>query len=131
MKGRLNIKSTFDRDACVEYSAEADVEVKKGAVFITYLEDQADYAETTAKIGISADLVTLTRLGKFPAFFLFSIEQKHLGKITTIFGEVDVLIKTERLDVDIGEHSVTVDLRYETLIADAAGVCEMSLRCDF
>ena len=131
MNGLLNIKSTFDGDTAVEYRTDAEVEIKNGAVFISYAENESDYADTTTRLGISPDVVSLNRFGRFPAFFLFSVEQKHLCKISTIFGEADMVVRTDRLRVDIGESYVAVELSYEMLMGEAVSVCDMSLRCDF
>ena len=67
MNGILNIKSTFDGDNAVEYRTDAEVEIKNGAVFISYAENESDYADTTTRLGISPDVVSLNRFGRVPA----------------------------------------------------------------
>jgi len=129
MNGRLTLKSIFDGSDCIEYVTDADVEIQNNTVFISYLENQENYAETNSKIGISQDVVTLNRFGRFPATFLFSKGQIQQGKISTLLGEIEVAINTFVLDATIDSRFVKLSLNYEMIIQGVSSICAMELAC--
>lgn len=131
MNGRLTLKSIFDGSDCIEYVTDADVEIQNNTVFISYLENQENYAETNSKIGISQDVVTLNRFGRFPATFLFLKGQIQQGKISTLLGEIEVAINTFVLDATIDSRFVKLSLNYEMIIQGVSSICAMELACTF
>ncbi len=132
MNGQLKLKSVFDGSDCIEYVTDADIERQGETVVISYAENQDDYAETTSKIGISKDVVTLNRFGSFPATFLFSKGQTQQGKILTLVGEIDISINTYALAADFDENCIKLSLGYEMIMQGApSSVCLMELECSF
>ena len=131
MKGKLTVKSVFDNNDVVEYSTDAIVGIQNGTLFISYSEDNENYANTTTKIGVSKDVVSLNRFGQFPASFLFSKGQTQKGKISTLIGELDVDINTQKLNVEFGKGSLRVLLCYQMIIQGGASTCTMDLSCTF
>ena len=71
MKGKLTVKSVFDNNDVIEYATDATVGIQNGTLFISYSEDNASYENTTTKIGVSKDVVSLNRFGQFPAICLY------------------------------------------------------------
>ena len=131
MKGKLTVKSIFDNDDVIEYSTDAEVGIQNNTLFISYSEDNAGYENTNTKIGISKDVVSLNRFGQFPASFLFSKGQTQKGKISTLLGELDVDINTQKLNVEFGNGSLHVLLCYQMIIQGGASTCTMDLTCTF
>ena len=131
MKGKLTVKSIFDNDDVIEYSTDATVGIQNGTLFISYSEDSESYENTTTKIGVSKDVVSLNRFGQFPASFLFSKGQTQKGKISTLLGELDVDINTQKLNVEFGNGSLRVLLCYQMIIQGGASTCKMDLSCTF
>ena len=131
MKGKLTVKSIFDNDEVIEYSTDAEVGIQNGTLFISYSEDSVNYENTTTKIGVSKDVVSLNRFGQFPASFLFSKGQTQKGKIATLIGELDVDINTQKLNVEFGNGSLRVLLCYQMIIQGGASTCAMDLSCTF
>ncbi|MBQ9715785.1 MAG: DUF1934 domain-containing protein [Clostridia bacterium] len=131
MKGKLTVKSVFDNDEVIEYTTDATVGIHNGTLFISYSEDSESYADTNTKIGVSKDVVSLNRFGQFPASFLFSKGQTQKGKISTLIGELDVDINTQKLNVEFGKGSLRVLLCYQMIIQGGASTCRMDLSCTF
>lgn len=131
MKGKLTVKSVFDNDEVIEYTTDATVGIQNGTLFISYSEDSESYADTNTKIGVSKDVVSLNRFGQFPASFLFSKGQTQKGKISTLIGELDVDINTQKLNVEFGKGSLRVLLCYQMIIQGGASTCRMDLSCTF
>ena len=131
MKGKLTVKSIFDNDEVIEYATDATVGIQNGTLFISYSEDSESYANTSTKIGVSKDVVSLNRFGQFPASFLFSQGQRHKGKIATLLGELDVDINTNALSVELSKGLIHVLLRYEMGIQGGVSRCAMELTCSF
>ena len=131
MKGKLTVKSVFDNDEVIEYATDAAVGIQNGTLFISYSEDSESYANTSTKIGVSKDVVSLNRFGQFPASFLFSKGQTQKGKIATLIGELDVDINTQKLNVEFGKGSLRVLLCYQMIIQGGASTCRMDLSCTF
>ena len=131
MKGKLTVKSIFDNDEVIEYTTDAEVGIQNGTLFISYAEDNENYVNTTTKIGVSKDVVSLNRFGQFPASFLFSKGQTQKGKIATLIGELDVDINTQKLNVEFGKGSLRVLLCYQMIIQGGASTCKMDLSCTF
>ena len=131
MKGTLTVKSIFDNNDVIEYSTDAEVGIQNNTLFISYSEDDAGYENTNTKIGVSKDVVSLNRFGQFPASFLFSKGQTQKGKISTLLGELDVDINTQKLNVEFGNGSLHVLLCYQMIIQGGASTCTMDLTCTF
>ena len=131
MKGKLTVKSIFDNDEVIEYTTDAEVGIQNGTLFISYSEDSESYANTSTKIGVSKDVVSLNRFGQFPASFLFSKGQTQKGKIATLIGELDVDINTQKLNVEFGKGELHVLLCYQMIIQGGASTCAMELSCTF
>ena len=131
MKGKLTVKSVFDGDDVITYTTDAQVGIENNTLFISYNEDNENYANTTTKIGVSKDVVSLNRFGQFPASFLFSKGQTQKGKISTLIGELDVDINTQKLNVEFGKGSLRVLLCYQMIIQGGASTCTMDLTCTF
>ena len=131
MKGKLTVKSIFDNDEVIEYATDATVGIQNGTLFISYSEDSESYANTSTKIGVSKDVVSLNRFGQFPASFLFSKGQTQKGKISTLIGELDVDINTQKLNVEFGKGELHVLLCYQMIIQGGARTCTMDLSCTF
>ncbi|MBR2371944.1 MAG: DUF1934 domain-containing protein, partial [Clostridia bacterium] len=88
-------------------------------------------ANTSTKIGVSKDVVSLNRFGQFPASFLFSKGQTQTGKISTLIGELEVDINTQKLNVEFGKGELHVLLCYQMIIQGGASTCTMDLSCTF
>jgi len=131
MKGKLTVKSVFDNDEVIEYATDATVGIQNGTLFISYSEDSESYANTSTKIGVSKDVVSLNRFGQFPASFLFSKGQTQKGKIATLIGELDVDINTQKLNVEFGKGELHVLLCYQMIIQGGTSTCAMELSCTF
>lgn len=131
MKAKLFLKSTFDNGDCIEYAADASVEKTNDSFVISYNEDQQNYAQTTGVIGISDGVMTLNRVGQFPATFLFVKGQKHGGRLATLVGEIDIVINTYSLDISFNDRGVSAAVRYEMSFQGAATVCAIDLTCEF
>ena len=131
MKGKLTVKSVFDGDDVITYTTDAQVGIENNTLFISYNEDNENYANTTTKIGVSKDVVSLNRFGQFPASFLFSKGQTQKGKISTLIGELDVDINTNALSVELSKGLIHVLLRYEMGIQGGVSRCAMELTCSF
>lgn len=131
MKGRLTIRSIFEDGGVIDYVTDADVTAADDAIFISYKEDSRNYEETTSKIGISKDVVTLNRFGKYPSTLLFAAGQEHPGVMTVPDGEVHISVNTLSLRVAAKERQINVLLHYETYLEGYVGRCKMDLTCVF
>ena len=121
IKGTESLIDDNDSDN-IELVTEGQYYKKGNKHYLSYAESEEmtgyDHTQTTLKI--DGDTVSLTRFGNVNSHMVFKEGKKHIGHYETPYGSFTVGIMSDSVNVDIGERSANIRIKYMLEIDNSA-----------
>ena len=98
----------------IEMTAMGENYFRNGKHYIIYEDTSlAEGAPASTMLKVAADSLTLTRRGAVEQKQLFSPQRESRSRYRTPFGDLDLCVATQRLDIAYGFVSGRIDVSYD------------------
>lgn len=121
IKGTESVIEDNDTDN-IELVTEGKYYKKGNKHYLSYFdsEEMTGYERTQTTLKIDGDTVSLTRFGEINSHMVFKEGVKHLGHYETPYGSFTVGITPDSVNVDIGETTGNIRIKYMLEIDNSA-----------
>lgn len=114
---RIIAKDTGDKgEEDISMYAVGTMEKNEYATIISYDETGEGMDGVKTQIGISENIVTLTRSGTVSSTMVFEEGVVNASRIATPYGEMDVLMTPTSVNTQIKEKELVCELQYDLVI---------------